>query len=615
MSETCFILPGNSVFVDKALPPMTEPFTQNKGFPTAYFIALHTLVSAPTAQYGPYTPNYLGARIPLQHTSLNIERWRHHLLGYNGAEITQFLEFGFPLGLSESPQPALVSSLKNHGSAYQYYKHLDEFLAVGLDRCELTGPLRTPPFNELHVSPLMTAIKKPDSRRAVFDATFGDHSLNNNTPCYTYLNEPFEYDFPKVEDFKRIVLECGVGSYLWKRDLSRYYLQLPLDPTEYPLVCFIWRSSLFFFVSLMFGLRHSGLQGQKVTSAVTWIHRNLGLETDSETRFNSLNYSDDIGGCESSQQRAEQSFTALGDLLLDLGLRESASKAHPPSQSMPYLGIMFDTLKMRMSIPPAKVAEVQAEVSLWMKKNSATKRTLQQLLGKLFWVSQVVRFSRCFMGRLLTQLQAMHSLPPNKKKALSQGCKQDISWWNRYLRRFNGVELLYKADPLLGLTLEQLLDTGAQVNCGDAQPAGGGSYYGTEYWSRPFPDWLCQESIPIHIKEFWVVLVSAWLWGEKWTGKMVYIFCDNDAVVEVLDKERPKDLQLQELLREFMYVVCTRKFSPIFKKIGTKENFVADKISRFHDPDFLQEYFLKNNIPARTPIEVPDSLFLLKSNW
>ena len=96
---------------------------------------------------------------------------------------------------------------------------------------------------------------------------------------------------------------------------------------------------------------------------------------------------------------------------------------------------------------------------------------------------------------------------------------------------------------------------------------------------------------------------------------MVYIFCDNDAVVEVLDKERPKDLQLQELLREFMYVVCTRKFSPIFKKIGTKENFVADQISRSHDPDFLQEYFLKNNIPARTPIEVPDSLFLLKSNW
>ena len=615
LPETCYILPKNLVFVDKILPPMREALTQNKEFPNTYFIALHSLVSAPSYQYGPYTPNHLGARIPLQHTSLKIERWRHHLIGYDCVEILQFLEFGFPLGLSDNPPPTLVSSLRNHGSSYQFYKHIDEFLAVGLERRELSGLCQTPPFKEVHISPLMTAIKKPDSRRVVFDATFGDYSLNNNTPMDTYLHEPFEYDFPKIEDFKRMVLECGVGCYMWKRDLSRYYLQLPLDPTEYPLVCFIWRNLLFFFAALMFGLRHSGLQGQKVTSAVTWIHRNLGLETDCESKFNSLNYSDDIGGCESTCHRATQSFTALGNLLADLGLVESSSKAHPPSQCMPYLGILFDTNLMRMSIPPAKVTEVQDEVSLWMKKKSVTKRTLQQLLGKLFWVSRVVKFSRCFMGRLLTQLQEMHPLPYNKKQALSDGCREDISWWHRYLRRFNGVELLYETDPLLGLTLDQLLDTGAYVNCGDAQPTGGGSYFGTEYWTRSFPEWLCQDTIPIHVKEFWVVLVSAWLWGDLWTGKLVYIFCDNDAVVEVLEKERPKDPKMQELLREFMYVVCTRKFSPVFRKISSKENFVADFLSRCHDLEDVNEYFHKNNIRARTPRLVPDNFFTIKSNW
>jgi hypothetical protein len=49
---------------------------------------------------------------------------------------------------------------------------------------------------------------------------------------------------------------------------------------------------MFFFCALMFGLRHAGLQGQKVTTAVTWIHRRLGLETSLEEMFNSLNYSD-----------------------------------------------------------------------------------------------------------------------------------------------------------------------------------------------------------------------------------------------------------------------------------------------------------------------------------
>ena len=55
---------------------------------------------------------------------------------------------------------------------------------------------------------------------------------------------------------------------------------------------------MFFFCTLMFGLQHAGLQGQKVTTAVTWINRRLGLETKTEEPYKSLNYSDDIGVCE-----------------------------------------------------------------------------------------------------------------------------------------------------------------------------------------------------------------------------------------------------------------------------------------------------------------------------
>ena len=71
---------------------------------------------------------------------------------------------------------------------------------------------------------------------------------------------------------------------------------------------------------------------------------------------------------------------------------------------MPYLGVNFDTVKMVMSIPAEKLAEVQEEVNFWARKTKATKLGLQQLLGKLFWVSRCVKFSRSFMGRLLNQL-------------------------------------------------------------------------------------------------------------------------------------------------------------------------------------------------------------------
>ena len=74
LPQTCFILPGNQVFIDRILPPLTQELRQNDSFPTDYFVCLHKLVSAATALYPPGTANYLGARIPLQHTSLNIAR-------------------------------------------------------------------------------------------------------------------------------------------------------------------------------------------------------------------------------------------------------------------------------------------------------------------------------------------------------------------------------------------------------------------------------------------------------------------------------------------------------------------------------------------------------------
>ena len=170
------------MFVDKVLPQIDIPLSQHADFSMEYFVTLHKLVSAPGATYPAYTPNHLGARIPLQHTRLNIVRWRHHLIGYEGAEIVQLLEYGFPIGVSGDLVPQLLSSLRNHGSSYQFYTFLDKFLSTGLGRCELAGPFKVPPFTAVHVSPLMTAVKKNDGRRSVFDATFRDMSLNNCTP-------------------------------------------------------------------------------------------------------------------------------------------------------------------------------------------------------------------------------------------------------------------------------------------------------------------------------------------------------------------------------------------------------------------------------------------------
>ena len=87
----------------------------------------------------------------------------------------------------------------------------------------MTGPFKRAPWWDIIISPLMTAHKKPCDRRTVFDATYGELSLNNATPGDTYLDQPCQYSFPKVEDYKEMILKEGQGAYLWKRDLSRFF--------------------------------------------------------------------------------------------------------------------------------------------------------------------------------------------------------------------------------------------------------------------------------------------------------------------------------------------------------------------------------------------------------
>ena len=99
------------------------------------------------------------------------------MIGYADIEVVQFIEYGFPLGLSSEPD--LECSNRNHGSSYMWYGHVDKFICSEVEEGGVAGPFSKAPWWDTIVSPLMTAHKKVMSRRTVLDATFGERSLNN----------------------------------------------------------------------------------------------------------------------------------------------------------------------------------------------------------------------------------------------------------------------------------------------------------------------------------------------------------------------------------------------------------------------------------------------------
>merc|ERR1711954_240925 len=137
----------------------------------------------------------------------------------------------------------------------------------------------------------------------------------------------------------------------------------------------------------------------------------------------------------------------------------------------------------------------------------------------------------------------------------------------------------------------------------------------SEYFSAKFPLHLQDPQIPIHIKEFICLILATKAWGKFWAGKTVQIFCDNDSVCNVICYLKPKDPEMQKYLREFLHWVCIFNFHPIVSKIGTKENDIADFLSRNHSESDASVFFSKENLPPQTKLSNSESDFLLEADW
>ena len=93
------------------------------------------------------------------------------------------------------------------------------------------------------------------------------------------------------------------------------------------------------------------------------------------------------------------------------------------------------------------------------------------------------------------------------------------------------------------------------------------------------------------------------------------MYCDNDSVCDTVQHRKPRDPTLLSLLREFLHIVVTKKFFPVIRKIGTKENAIADHISRRYDTDAAAKVFADSGLHNMVQIKPRAQYFHLSASW
>ena len=358
----------------------------------------HPLLNIYTAVRKTCLPNYLSARIPIP-SNINCDAWDHLLQGYHDAEIADFLRYGWPGGYT-APVPPSTSST-NHPSAVKFPDDVSRFLSKEVSLGAMLGPFPAPPFSSWsQVSPLMTVEKKDSAaRRVIIDLSFPiGLGVNAGVPRNFFQGANKQYTLPSIHDLANMVIKMGKGCHIWKADLERAYRQLRCDPLDYPLLGVCHQGGYYTDICPSFGCRGSSMSQQRVSEAVCHLMAAEGHKV--------LAYVDDFCGIHRSQAGARAGYAAFGALTDTLGLKLAEDKSAPPSTTMEWLGFLFDTYEMTITLPPQKLQEIIQLASTWSAKSKASRRELQSLAGRLNHIGQCVLPARKFMGRILASLRS-----------------------------------------------------------------------------------------------------------------------------------------------------------------------------------------------------------------
>jgi hypothetical protein len=300
--------------------------------------------------------------------------------------------------------------------------------------------------------------------------------------------------------------------------------------------------------------------------------------------FGCIGYLDDFLIVESTRERAAAALAYVLDLLSRWGLpisqRKLALEGTPATEAI-FLGILVDSERLELRLDTVRLQAILVELQSWVGKTSATVREIASLVGVLAFAARVVAPGRLYMSRLIEALRVGRAGPRryDRRRDLSAGFQDDVTWWRLVMPQWNGVSLLA---PLLPSSDPRF------VIYSDASDWGYGAWCGEAFMYGPWPTEELRSS-PIHVREMAAVVLAVWAFHHSWEQQHVRlaIFSDNDAVVHALSSGRAFDGRLNALLRALHVLQTLGQFSFSAQHIAGVRNVGADALSRNNVALFL----------------------------
>jgi len=472
---------------------------------------------------------------------------------------------------------------QNHGSLDEHIEQVRTIIFADVAAGKKAGPYARPlsvngrPAN---VSPLGAVTKRGSTKvRVIHDLSFprGGDSINAGV-------EDVYLPLSSFGLAARAVRALGAGCLLIKLDVEAAYKQVPVPPSDWHLLGFMFDGQFFYERVLPFGLRSSCRIWDMFAAALRYFcEHTLGVTAP---RF-VVHYVDDFLFVVQSADGVAARAMLQGALALCkfLGVPMSEAKTEGPVTCLTFLGIQLDTIAMEARLDDSRLAELRSLCLAWQSKGTASAIELQSLAGKLNFACSVVRPGRIFIRHILQQIRAIGAmrsartgrpLPRLAQVRVPEGVREDVSWWAEFLPRWNGCSLLYNLD------WAQAPDINLQTDaCGSGY---GGHFAGRWFAGQWSPAVLAmaqaEDTISMPFLELLALVIAAGTFGHLWARKKITFHCDCLPAVQAIAGQGSRNPRQMHLLRALTAIACMRNFDYRAVHIAGVTNTVADCLSR-----------------------------------
>ena len=150
----------------------------------------------------------------------------------------------------------------------------------------------------------------------------------------------------------------------------------------------------------------------------------------------------------------------------------------------------------------------------------------------------------------------------------------------------------------------------------DACLSGCGAWIEGECFSTEFPQHILALQLHINALELLTIAVALKIWGDRWKGKRIQVFCDNMASVNVINSGATREGFQQKCMREILFFAAKHQFEIRARHIAGVDNRISDLLSRAHLGGAYehQSNFYKNSFGLHQ-VSVTNSQFEFVHDW